>query len=159
MGSAGYTRSGWPHPAAGTPEEGCAGDRGISDRRDGPAQRDRLRRVRRSRGLVVPPAPLYPVRAHRLLRLLARPARQCARGGDGSPADPQLRARRGVVLELRGEPDVLQRPGPGPARAPSRRPAGTWPGGPRAPRLAVPAALTGPGNSSAPEPAHLVLSP
>src|SRR6266516_1802291 len=144
MDFAGYTRSGRPDPAAGTREEGCAGDRGI-DRRDGPAERDGLRRVRRDRRLVVPPATLYAVRAHRLLRLLAGPARQRARGGHRAPADPELRAGRVVVLELRREPHVRKRPGPGPARAPSRRPAGARPGRPRARRLAVPAALGRPG--------------
>src|SRR5258708_9665829 len=147
MGSAGYTRSGRPDPAAGTREEGCAGDRGI-DRRDGPAERDGLRRVRRSRGLVVPSAPLRAVRAHRLLRLLAGPARQRACGRLRAPADQELRAGRVMVLELRGGPDVRQRAGTGAARAPSRRPAGARPGGPPAPRLAVQAPLAGPRPSS-----------
>ena len=113
-----------------------------SHRRDGPAQWDGLRRVRRSRGLVVPPAPLYAVRAHRLLRLLAGAARQRARGGHRAPADQELRAGRVMVLELRGGPDVLKRPGAGPAGAPSRRPAGAGPGGPGAQGLAVAPALT-----------------
>jgi hypothetical protein len=134
------TRSG-PRIAVGEREKGCAGDRGI-DRRDGPAERDGLRRMRRSRGLVVPPAPLYAVRAHRLLRLLAVPARERPCGRHRAPAHQELRAGRVVVLELRGGPDVRQRPGACPARAPSRRPAGARPGGPRTTRLAVEAPLT-----------------
>src|SRR5690349_7622339 len=142
MGLAGYTSSRRLHPAAGEREEGCAGDRG-SDRPDGPAQRDGLRRVRRSRGLVVPPAPLYAVRAHRLLRLLAGPACQPPCGRRRAPADQELRAGRVVVLELRGGPDVRQRPGTGPARAPSGRPAGTRPSGPGTEGLAVAPPLAG----------------
>ena len=64
------------------------------------AQRHRLRRVRERQRLVVPPAPLRGVRAHRVLRQLAVAARQRARGRRRAPADPQLRAGRGLVLEL-----------------------------------------------------------
>src|SRR6516165_12621253 len=141
MGWAGYTRTGSPLRATRNPAEGCAGDRGI-DRHDGPAERYRLCRVRGSPGLVVPPPALCAVRAHRLLRLLAGPACQRARGGHRAPDRPELRAGRGMVLELRGGPHVLKRPGAGPARAPSPRPAGARPGRARAPRLAVSAALT-----------------
>ena len=50
-----------------------------------PPSGDGLRRVRRRRRLVVPPAPLRPVRAHRLLRHLALAARDRARPATGHP--------------------------------------------------------------------------
>src|SRR5262249_34199460 len=140
MSSAGYTRSCKPYPEAGEREKGCAGDRG-TDRRDGPAQRDGLRRVRGDRGLVVPPAPMCPVGAHRLLRHLTVPARERPCGRDRAPGDPEFRAGRVMVLELCREPDVWQRPGPGAAGASPARPASARPGWPGAPGLADPAAL------------------
>lgn len=81
--------------------DGTTGDRPIS-----PAQRDRMRRVRRQRWLVVSPAPVCAVRPYRLLRHLAIAACQRACGRDWSSAHPELRARRGVVLELPGERDI-----------------------------------------------------
>src|SRR5499427_763565 len=140
MGSAGYTRTGKPHPEAKEREKGCAGDRG-TDRRYGPAQRDGLHRVRGERRLVVPPAPVRPMRAHRLLRLLTGPAREPSCSRFRAPGDPEFRAGRVMVLELRREPDVRQRPGPGTAGASPARAAGARPGRPGTPRLAVPPAL------------------
>ena len=64
------------------------------------AERHRLRRVRGGGRLVAAPAPLHPVRPHRLLRQLAVPARHRARQGDRPPGDPQLRAGGELVLVL-----------------------------------------------------------
>ena len=94
------------------------------------AERHRLRRVRRRRRLVGAPAPLRAVRAHRLLRLLAGPARERARGRDRPPDRAELRAGRGLVLGLR-ERGLLRRPG-------ARRPAAP-PGRPDRARAARPA--------------------
>ncbi len=83
-------------------------------RPDRPAERHRLRGMRGGGRLVAAPAPLYAVRAHRLLRQLAGPARDRALQGDRPPGDPQLRAGRELVLVLpqRG----LLRDGPRAAR-------------------------------------------
>ncbi|CAA9219279.1 MAG: Isopeptidase T, partial [uncultured Blastococcus sp.] len=102
--------------------------------------RGRLRGVRRGRRVVVPPPPLRAVRARRVLRLLPQPARPRPRGLLRPPGGPQLRARRGLVLELRHRA-AGGRGGAGPAAAPSRRPAGTGPARSGAGRLAVAAAL------------------
>ena len=83
----------------------------------------RVRRVHGGRRLVAAPAPLRALRPRRLLRFLARPARQPPRGRDRAPARQELRAGRGVVLELRDRA-VLRR-----ARR-SRRPSITRPTSP-----------------------------
>ena len=70
------------------------------DRPHRPSERHRLRRVRPGRRLVGAPAPLRPVRPRRLLRLLPGPARHRALPGHRAPGDPELRARRGLVLGL-----------------------------------------------------------
>ena len=105
------------------------------------AQRERLRRVRRGGRLVVPPAPVRPVRAHRLLRLVAVPARQRARQGGRPPGHPELRAARGVVLELPGRPAVRARTRTGAAAPPPAQPDHARPGRPGPRRLAGPPAL------------------
>src|SRR3954452_12280754 len=51
-------------------------------------------------GMVVPPAPLRHLRARRVLRLLPVPARDPALPRERSRDDPELRTRRGLVLEL-----------------------------------------------------------
>src|SRR6478752_9664671 len=121
-------------------EEAEHHDRDPRHRPDRGARRNGLRRMPGRRRVVVPPAPLRPVRAHRLLRQLTRAARQRPFATVGSPADPELRTGRGLVLELPGWA-VLQRPGPVPAAQPPGRPAGAGPGRARARRLAQPAAL------------------
>ena len=83
-----------------------------------PAERDRLRGVRGRRRLVVAPAPVRPVRAHRLLRHLAVPARH--RALESRPAT------RSSAASSRGRPGSgptrtrtsTTRPGAGPAAAP-----------------------------------------
>ena len=86
-----------------------------------PPSGDRLRRVRRGGRLVVPPAPVRAVRARRLLRLLAVPARHRARQGHRAPADPELRAGRGLVLELPGRASSTRRARAGAAAQPPAR--------------------------------------
>ena len=66
-------------------------------------QRGRMRRVPRGGRVVAPPAPLRRLRAHRLLRQLAQPARQRARPPGRPRHRPELRAGRGLVLGLRSE--------------------------------------------------------
>ena len=66
------------------------------------AQRRGLRRLRRGRRLVGPPAPVRAVRSRRLLRHVAVAARARARRGVGPPGRAHVRARRGLVLGLRG---------------------------------------------------------
>ena len=112
-----------------------------SDRYLRDAERLGMRRVSRIRWLVVPPSSLRRLRPHRLLRLVAIPARQPPRGRRRSSGGPELRARRGLVLGLReralhGGPGVGSAP-PSPAR-PTR--AGT--NGSCAPRLGTAVALT-----------------
>ena len=58
------------------------------------------RQCGRRRRVVVPPAPMCQVRAHRMLRHFALAARNRAPDGHRSLGHPQLRARGGVVLEL-----------------------------------------------------------
>jgi hypothetical protein len=60
------------------------------DRPSGPTQWHRLRRMPRRRWLVVPPSPLRTMRTHRLLRLIAKPARVCARPRKRSLRNPHL---------------------------------------------------------------------
>ncbi len=80
------------------------------------------------------------------------PARERARGRDRPPAHPEFRAGRVMVLELRGEPDVRQRPGTGAAGASPGRPAGARPGRSGASGLAVPPALAVPPGLAVPVP-------
>src|SRR5215472_16328920 len=79
------------------PNERTPHDRAARDRPRRDAERDRLRRVRGERRLVAAPAPVRPVRAHRLLRHLAVTARERARGRRWAPGHPQLRAGGGLV--------------------------------------------------------------
>jgi hypothetical protein len=71
------------------------------NRSRGTAERPRLRRVSCLRWLVVPPPPVRALRPRRLLRLLAVPTREPPRRRPAPPDRPELRARRGMVLELR----------------------------------------------------------
>src|SRR5438128_532978 len=92
--------------------------------------------------LVVPPAPLCSLRPHRLLRLIAEPARERSCQSERPHSHKKFRARRGLVLRLRnrrrhGRSSVSA------ARAPSARAADAgscWQG---AARLAAPPPLTG----------------
>ena len=78
-----------------------------------------------SGGLVVTPTTVCGVRPHRMLRQLARPARDCARQLVRSPCHPQLRTRRGLVLELPNQ-RVHGRASPRTPAASSRRPTRAW---------------------------------
>src|SRR5271165_3632312 len=71
---------------------------------------------------------MRPVRTYRLLRHITVAARERTRQLGRAPADPELRARRGMVLGLPGRGDVRARARPDPARAPSGRPARAGPG-------------------------------
>jgi hypothetical protein len=76
----------------------------------------------RQRRLVVPPAPLCSLRSHRLLRLIAEPARKRSFQSERPHSHKKFRARRGLVLRLRnrrrhGRSSVSA------ARAPSAQPA------------------------------------
>src|SRR5437899_1044476 len=55
----------------------------------------------RQRRLVVPPAPLRALRSHRLLRLVAEPARKRSYQSERPHSHKKFRARRGLVLRLR----------------------------------------------------------
>src|SRR5438477_12672117 len=123
------------------PNERTPHDRTARNRARRAALWDRLHGVRGGRRLVVPPAPVCPVRAHRLLRHLAVTARERARGGHRAPGHPQLRAGGGLVLELCDRRVLRVRPGADPTGPPSPRPAGTRSGRPGAARLARPPAL------------------
>ena len=68
------------------------------------------------------------VRARGLLRYLAVAARDRARQGLGARDDPELRAGRGLVLQLPDRRAVRGRPGPRAAAAPPGQPAGARPG-------------------------------
>src|SRR3954471_25083537 len=69
--------------------------------------RDRRLRGLPARGHALgPPADVPGVRAHRLLRQLAAPARHGAQRGDGPPDHPLRRARRGLELVLPRRADV-----------------------------------------------------
>src|SRR5579862_1486213 len=102
----------------------------------------RLRRMPGDRGrLVVPPSALCQVRAHRLLRLVARAARQPSRGGCRAPHHPQLQAGRGMVLGL--HPGAVRpRSRARAAAPPPAEPARPRTGRPRAPQLGRAPALT-----------------
>jgi hypothetical protein len=91
--------------------------------------------------LVVPPAPLRALRAHRLLRLIAVAACDSTRGGSPASGCPELRAWRGLVLGLRDRAVPGGSPPRSAASSPAR-PAGAGAGGPGAPRMGAPAALT-----------------
>jgi hypothetical protein len=82
--------------------------------------------------VVAPPATVCGVRPHRLLRQLARPARHCACDRFGSPGHLQLRAGRGLVLELPNK-RIHGRTWARTPAASSARPTRTWPSrtGPR----------------------------
>src|SRR6202041_2829318 len=86
------------------------------------AERDGMRGVPRCRRLVGSPASMRPVWAYRLLRHLTVAAREQARRGDRASDHSQLRARRGLVLELRHRA-VRRRPAVSAAGASSCRPA------------------------------------
>jgi hypothetical protein len=75
------------------------------------AQWDRLPGVpsRRRPRLVAASSPLRPVRPHRLLRLIARTARECPRAHRRSPCREVLRAWRELVLRAH-HTEVLSRP-------------------------------------------------
>src|SRR5260370_874505 len=98
--------------------------------------------MRGERRVVVPPAPVRSVRAHRLLRHLTVPARERARRPDRTPDCRELRAGRGLVLELPGAGVLRARPATRPARTPSGLSAGARPGRTRATGLALPHSLT-----------------
>ena len=96
----------------------------------------------RQRRLVVPPAPLCSVWSHRLLRLIAEPARKRSCQSERPHSHKKFRARRGLVLRLRnrrrhGRSSVSA------ARAPSARAADAGSGRQCAARLAAPPPLTG----------------
>ncbi len=112
-------------------------DRDAGRRSVGAAERPRLRRVRGGPGLVAAPAPVHPVRPHRLLRQLAVPARHPACQGDRSPGHPLLRAGRGVVLVLPERGLLRDRPGARRPDEPPGRPAHPGPVRPRPAQLAV----------------------
>ena len=114
---------------------------GASDRYSRFAERLWMRRVSRIRWLVVPPSSLRRLWPHRLLRLVAIPARQPARGHRRSPGGPELRARRGLVLGLR-ERALHRWPGAGSAPPSPARPARAGTYGSGAPRLGATVALT-----------------
>src|SRR5215211_7576768 len=110
------------------------------DRPLGAAVGHRVRRVRGGRWVVVPPPPLRAVRARRLLRLLAQPARPGSRRVRRSPGGAQLRTGRGLVLGLLDRA-AGGRGGPRAAGEPPRRPARPRTARPGAGRLAVPTEL------------------
>lgn len=110
------------------------------DRSRGTAERRGLRRLSGIRRLVVPPSSLRPLRPRRLLRHVALPARQSARGCFWTSGRPELRARRRLVLGLR-ERTLLSRPRPGPAAPSPARSTSAGSKGSRAPRLGEAVAL------------------
>ena len=96
----------------------------------------------RQQRLVVPPAPLCSLRPHRLLRLIAEPARERSCQSERPHSHKKFRARRGLVLRLRnrrrhGRSSVSA------ARAPSDRAADAGSCRQGAARLAAPPPLTG----------------
>jgi hypothetical protein len=74
--------------AAGDGQDGSQREHIARSRPDHAAQRERLRRLRGHRRMVVSPAPVRPVRAYRLLRQLTVAARQRARGSHRAPGGP-----------------------------------------------------------------------
>jgi hypothetical protein len=97
----------------------------------------RLRGMSRLWRLVATPTTVCRVRAHRVLRQLAQPARVCACEVFRSPCHPQFRAGRRLVLELPNE-RIHGGTTPRTAAASSRRPARSWA------RRAGPRQLAGP---------------
>ena len=95
----------------------------------------------RQRRLVVPPAPLRALWSHRLLRLVAEPARKRSCQSERPPSHTKFRARRGLVLRLRnrrrhGRSSVSA------ARAPSAQAADARPCRQGATRLGAPPPLS-----------------
>src|ERR1700754_835128 len=97
--------------------------------------------MRGRRGLVAAPAPLRPVRTHRLLRRFTQQARQQACERDRTPGDPELRTGRRLVLRL-SQPRGLRRSHVGAAAPSSRGPACTRSAGTRATPVAALAELS-----------------
>src|SRR3984893_18732567 len=103
--------------------------------------------------LVVPPAPLCSLRPHRLLRLIAEPARKRSCQSARPYGHKKLRARRGLVLRLRNR-RRLGRSSLSAARAPSARAADAGSCRQGAARLAAPPPLTGDIGVTRPRPRH-----
>ena len=91
--------------------------------------------------LVASSAPVCGVRAHRLLRQFPEPACIQARGGDWTSHHRQLRAWRGLVLQLPDAPDVRGCYVASAQRA-SGESARSWPGRKGASRLGIAPQLT-----------------
>jgi hypothetical protein len=91
----------------------------------GSTERDRLRGVSRVWGLVAAPTAVCGVRPHWMLRQLSQPARDRACELFRSPSNPQLRARRGLVLELPNK-RIHGRASPRTPAASSGRPTCAW---------------------------------
>src|SRR5258708_22664006 len=106
------------------------------------------------RWLVAAFTPLRALWPHRLLRLVHIPAREPPCRRHGAPGHPELRARRGMVLELL-DAAVPRRPQADRTPAPPARPARAWPSGTRAAGLAETPALTRRRSASSVKPARL----
>jgi hypothetical protein len=76
-------------------------------RRASCSERDGMCPMPCGRSVVVPPPALRQVRPHWLLRYVAEPARDCALPRDRPLRHHELRARRGLVLELPHRKTVL----------------------------------------------------
>jgi hypothetical protein len=99
--------------------------------------RNWLRGLSRLWRMVVAPTTLRGVRAHRMLRQLPESARNGPCDLVGSPCHPQLRAGRGLVLELPDQQIHKWTP-PRTSAASSPRPAGAWSSRPGSRQLARP---------------------
>src|SRR5712671_2795268 len=88
---------------------GAANERQIRRHRPSSrSERDGMCRMPCGRTVVVPPAALRQVRPHRLLRYITEPARDGALPRDRPLCHHELRARRGLVLELPHGKTVLR---------------------------------------------------
>ena len=96
----------------------------------------------RQRRLVVPPAPLRALRSHRLLRLVAEPARNGTCQSDGPHSHKKLRAWRRLVLRLQNRRSA-GRSSVSAARAPSAQSTDARSCRQGAARLATPPPLSG----------------
>jgi len=91
----------------------------------GSTKRERLRGVSRLWRLVATPTTVHGVRPHWMLRQLAQPARDRACELVRALCHPQLRARRGLVLELPNK-RIHGRASPRTPAASSPRPTRAW---------------------------------
>ena len=102
------------------------------------SKRNRVRRVHRQQPVVVSPAALREVRAHRLLRYIAQSARDGAFPRDRPFRHDEFRARRGLVLEL-SHGEAVQWPQARTTAVATSRPALPWTQGSRSRGLGRPA--------------------